>query len=322
MTPSRRQLLRVAAGAVALPALSMAARGQPYPARPVHLIVGFAAGSGPDIVGRLIGGWLTEHLGQPVVVENRPGAASALAAEAVVRAAADGYTLLHVTVANAINPDLNGGASFARGIAPVGSIAKASFFVVVDSSSVFRTVPQLIAFAKENPGKLAMASSSTGTAPYLAGELFKITSGVDILHVPYPGTPQAVTDLLAGRVQLAFADPSAIPLIKAGKLRALAATADARQDILPDVPPLGDFVAGYEASTWHGMGAPANVAPQIVAQLNRGINAAIADPAIKARLANVGFTVTGGSPADFGSLIAREIAKWRTVTTVAGVKAD
>ena len=322
MTPSRRQLLRVAAGAVALPALSMAARGQSYPARPVHLIVGFAAGSGPDIVGRLIGGWLTEHLGQPVVVENRPGAASALAAEAVVRAAADGYTLLHVTVANAINPDLNGGASFARGIAPVGIIAKASFFVVVDSSSVFRTVPQLIAFAKENPGKLAMASSSTGTAPYLAGELFKIMSGVDILHVPYPGTPQAVTDLLAGRVQLAFADPSAIPLIKAGKLRALAATADARQDILPDVPPLGDFVAGYEASTWHGMGAPANVAPQIVAQLNRGINAAIADPAIKARLANVGFTATGGSPADFGSLIAREIAKWRTVTKVAGVKAD
>jgi tripartite-type tricarboxylate transporter receptor subunit TctC len=322
VTPSRRQLLRVAAGTVALPALSLAARGEAYPARPVHLIVGFAAGSGPDIVGRLISGWLAEHLGQPFVVENRPGAASALAAEAVVRAAADGYKLLHVTVANAINPDLNGGVSFARGIAPVASIARASFFVVVDSSSAIATVPQLIADAKGNPGKLAMASSSTGTAPYLAGELFKMMSGTDILHVPYSGTPQAVADLLAGQVQLAFVDPSAIPLIKGGKLRALAATADARQDVLPDVPALGDFVAGYEASTWHGMGAPATVPPQIVGRLNRGINAAIADPAIKARLANVGFTATGGSPADFGNLIATEIAKWHSVTKVTGLKAD
>jgi tripartite-type tricarboxylate transporter receptor subunit TctC len=322
MTPSRRQLLRIAAGTVALPALSLTARGEAYPARPVHLIVGFAAGSGPDIVGRLIGGWLAEHLGQPFVVENRPGAASALAAEAVVRAAADGYTLLHVTVANAINPDLNSGSSFARGIAPIGGIAKASFFVVVDSASSHRTVPQLIANARKNPGQLAMASSSTGTAPYLAGELFKMMSGTDILHVPYSGTPQAVADLLAGRVQLAFADPSAIPLIKAGKLRALAVTAETRQDIFPDVPPLGDFVAGYEASTWHGMGAPANVTPQIVDRLNQGVNAAIADSTIKARLANVGFTVTGGSPADFGNLIAKEIAKWRSVTKVTGLKAD
>lgn len=322
MMPSRRQLLRVVAGSVALPALSLAARGEAYPARPVHLIVGFAAGSGPDIVGRLIGSWLAEHLGQPFVVENRPGAASALAAEAVVRAAADGYTLLHVTVANAINPDLNGGVSFARGIAPVGGIAKASFFVVVDSASAISTVPQLIAYAKANPGRLAMASSSTGTAPYLAGELFKMMSGTDILHVPYSGTPQAVADLLASRVQLAFADPSAIPLIKAGKLRALAVTAETRQDVLPDVPPLGDFVAGYEASTWHGMGAPANVAPQIVDRLNRGINAAIADQAIKARLANVGFAVTGDSPADFGSFIGKEIAKWRSVTKTASLKAD
>jgi tripartite-type tricarboxylate transporter receptor subunit TctC len=314
MTPSRRQLLRVAAGTFASSALPLVARGEAYPTRAVHLIVGFAAGSGPDIVSRLIGGWLAEYLGQPFVVENRPGAASALAAEAVVRAAADGYTLLHVTVANAINPDLNGGFSFARDIAPVASIARASFFVVVDSSSAITTIPQLIAYAKGNPGKLAMASSSTQTAPYLAGELFKMMSGTDILHVPYSGTPQAVAELLAGRAQLAFADPSAIPLIKGGKLRALAATAATRPDILPDVPALGDFVAGYEASTWHGMGAPSNLPPEIVSRLNRGINAAIADPAIKARLADVGFTGTGGTPADFGNLIAKEIAKWRSVT--------
>jgi tripartite-type tricarboxylate transporter receptor subunit TctC len=271
--------------------------------------VGFAAGSGPDLVGRLISAWLAEHLGQPFVVENRPGGASALAAEAVVRAAADGYMLLHVTVANAINPDLNGGVSFAPGIAPIGSIARASFFVTVDSSSTFTTISELIAYAKVHPGKLALGSSSTGTAPYMAAKLFKTMSGTDMLHVPYSGTPQAVTDLLAGRVQLAFADPSAIPLIKSGKLRALAVTAAARQDVLPEVPPLGDFVAGYEASTWHGMGAPANMPPQIVDRLNRSINAAIADRAINARLAAIGFTVMGGSPADFGNLIVRETAK-------------
>jgi tripartite-type tricarboxylate transporter receptor subunit TctC len=322
MKPSRRQLLRAAAGAVALPALALAARGESYPARPVHLIVGFAAGSGPDLVGRLISGWLAEHFGQPFVVENRPGGASALAAEAVVRAAADGYTLLHVTVANAINPDLNGGVSFARGIAPIGSIARASFFVAVESSSPFTTIPELVAYAKGHPGRLALASSSTGTAPYMAAELFKTMSGTDMLHVPYKGTPQAVTDLLAGQVQLAFVDPSAIPLIKSGKLRALAVTAAARQDVLPEVAVLGDFVSGYETSTWHGMGAPANMSPQIVDRLNRGINAAIADRAINARLAAVGFTVMGGSPADFGNLIARETAKWRAATKAVGVKAD
>lgn len=322
MKPSRRQVLRAAAGAIALPTFTLAARGESYPARPVHLVVGFAAGSGPDLVARLIGGWLAEHLGQPFVVENRPGGASAPAAEAVVRAAADGYMLLHVTVANAINPDLNGGISFARGIAPVGSIARASFFVVVDSSSTFATISELIAYAKSHSGKLAMGSSSTGTAPYMAAELFKMLSGTDMLHVPYRGTPQAVTDLLGGRVQLAIADPSAIPLIKSGKLRALAVTAAARQDILPDVPPLGDFISGYEASTWHGMGAPADTPPQIVDRLNRGINAAIADQAIKARLAAVGFTVMGGSPAEFGDLITRETAKWRAMTKTVGVKAD
>ena len=320
MKPSRRQLLRIAAGAVALPALGVAARGESYPVRPVHLIVGFAAGSGPDLVARLIGGWLAEHLGQPFVVENRPGGASALAAEAVTRAAADGYTLLHVTVANAINPDLNGGISFARGIAPVAGIARASFFVVVDSSATFTTISELIAYAKAHPGKLALASSSTGTAPYMAAELFKMMSGTEILHVPYKGTPQAVTDLLAGRVQLAFADPSVIPLIKSGKLRALAVTAAVRQDVLPEVPALGEFVSGYETSTWHGMGAPANMALQTVDRLNRGINAAIADRVINARLAAIGFTVMGGSPADFGNLIATETAKWRAVAKEVGVK--
>jgi len=322
MKPSRRQVLRAAAGAIALPAFTLAARGESYPARSVHLIVGFAAGSGPDLVGRLMSGWLAEHLGQPFVVENRPGGASAPAAEAVVRAAADGYTLLHVTVANAINPDLNGGVSFGDGIAPVGSIARASFFVVVDSSSTFTTISELIAYAKAHPGKLAVGSSSTGTAPYMAAELFKMMSGTGMLHVPYRGTPQAVTDLLAGRVQLALADPSGIPLIKSGKLRALAVTAAARQDVLPDVPVLGDFIPGYEASTWHGMGAPANTPPQIVDRLNRGINAAIADRTIKARLAAVGFNVIGGSPAEFGDLIARETAKWRATTKTVGVKAD
>jgi tripartite-type tricarboxylate transporter receptor subunit TctC len=322
MKPSRRQLLRVAAGVVALPSLALSARGESYPVRPVHLIVGFAVGSGPDLVGRLISGWLAEHFGQPFVVENRPGGASTLAAEAVVRAVADGYTLLHVTVANAINPDLNGGVSFARGIAPIGSIARASFFVAVESSSTFTTISEVVAYAKDHPGKLAVASSSTGTAPYMAAELFKMMSGTEILHVPYRGTPQAVTDLLAGQVQLAFVDPSAIPLIKSGKLRALAVTAAARQDVLPEVPALGDFVSGYEASTWHGMGAPASLPPQIVDRLNRGINAAISDPVINARLAAVGFAVMGGSPADFGNLIASDTTKWRAATKTVGVKAD
>jgi len=322
MKPSRRQLLRAAAGAVALPALALAARGESYPVRPVHWVVGFAAGSGPDLVGRLISGWLADHLGQPFVVENRAGAASTLAAEAVVRAVADGYMLLHVTVANAINPDLNGGVSFAHGIAPIGSIARASFFVAVESTSAFTSISELIAYAKGHPGKLALASSSTGTAPYMAAELFKKMSGTDMLHLPYKGTPQAVTDLLAGQAQLAFVDPSAIPLIKSGKLRALAVTAATRQDVLPEVPVLGDFVSGYEASTWHGMGAPANTPPQIIDRLNRGINAAIADRAINARLAAIGFTQMGGSPADFGNLIVRETAKWRAATKAVDVKAD
>ena len=317
---ARRRFLQLSASAAALPVVSGIAWAQAYPTRPVHLIVGFPAGTGPDIVARLIGEWLSRRLGRQFVVENRPGAASNIAAEAVVKAPPDGYTLLHVTVANAINARLSNGVNFSRDIAPIAGIARASFVMVVDPSFAAKTVPELVAYAKENPGKINMGSGGIGSAPYMAGELFKMMSGIDVVHVPYPGTPQAIADLLAGRVQLVFADPSSIEFIKAGKLRALAVTAATRQDALPDIPPVGDFIPGYEASTWHGVGAPKNVPPDIVNTLNREINAGLADPRMKARLANVGFTVTGGSPADFGRLIADEAEKWRGVTGAANIK--
>jgi len=249
MYRSRRQFLRAAAGVAALPLAPRASSAKlRYPARPVHVLVGFPAGTGPDFVARVTARWLSDHLGQQFVVENRAGAASNIATEAVVRAMADGYTLLHITVANAINARLNNEALFARDIAAVASIARASFLVVVNPSFPAADMPRLIAYARTHPEKISIGSSGVGSAPYLAAELFKVMSRIDVLHVPYAGTPQAITELLAERVQVVFADPSAIGLVKSGKLRALAVTAAARQEILPDLPPLGDFLPGYQVA--------------------------------------------------------------------------
>jgi len=323
MNRSRRQFLRAAAGVAALPFARRASSATlRYPARPVHVFVGFPAGTGPDFVARVTARWLSDHLGQPFVVEDRPGAGSNMATEAVVRAMADGYTLLHITVANAINARLNNEALFARDISPVASIARASFFVVVNPSFPAADMPGLIAYARAHPEEISIGSSGVGSAPYLAAQLFKAMSRIDVLHVPYAGTPQAITELLAERVQVVFADPSAVALVRSGKLRALAVTAAARQEILPDLPPLGDVLPGYEASTWHGLGAPKGVPGDIVESLNREVNAALADSDVKSQLGRQGFTVMGGSAADFGRLIADETAKWAGMTRAAGGKTD
>lgn len=316
----RREVLRWTVGIAGMPFALDGAAAQGYPTRPVRFMVGFAPGAGPDIIARLTADWLTQRFGQPFIVEDRPGAAGNIATADVIRAAPDGYTLLHVTVANAIHPRLSNGAWFPTDIAPVAGVARASFFLVVNPSLPIGTVPELVAYAKANPGKIAMGSSSVGTAPYLAGKLFKIMTGIDLLQVPYNGTPQAITELLGGRVQSVLADPSAVELIKAGKLRALGVTAAARQEILPAVPSIGEFVTGYEASTWHGLGAPSKVDPEIVAVLNKEINGALNGSAIKSRLARIGCTVIEGSPSDFGRLIADETAKWRKVLEAANVR--
>jgi tripartite-type tricarboxylate transporter receptor subunit TctC len=318
----RRQFLHLAAGAAALPAASRFAWAQTYPTRPVRLIVGFAPGTGPDIIARLTGQWLSERLGQQFVIENRPGAGSNIAAEAVMRAPPDAYTLLQVTSANAINATLYSGLNFIRDIAPVASVARASFVMVVNPSSPTKTVSEFIAYAKSNPGKINMGSSSTGTTPYMSAELFKIMTGIDILHVPYRSTPQAITELLGGRLQLVFSDMSSIDHIRANTLRALAVTAATRQDALPDLPTVGDFVPGYEASTWYGIGAPKNTPHEIVERLNMEINAALADPKNRARLADLGFTALATSPADFGKLIAEETEKWGNVIRAANIKPE
>jgi tripartite-type tricarboxylate transporter receptor subunit TctC len=318
----RRKFLHLAAGAAALPALSRVAEAQIYPTRPVRLVVGFPAGSGPDVVARLTGQWLLERVGQQFVVENRVGASSDIATELVARAAPDGYTLLQVTPANAINATLYGGVNFNRDIAPVAGVARASFVLVVDPSFPAKTVPEFIAYAKANPGKLNMGSSSTGSAPYMSGALFKTMTNIDILQVPYRGTPQAITELLGGRLQLAVSDMSSIEYIHAGTLRALAVTAATRQDALPNVPTVGDFVPSYEASSWYGLAAPKNTPVEIINRLNSEINAALADPKLTARLANLGFTAISGSPADFGKLIADETVKWGKVIRTANIKPE
>lgn len=319
MKLARRDILRLTASMAALPVLSKIAAADDYPIRPVRLLVGFAAGAGPDIIARLTGEWLTRRLGQPFVVENRAGGAGNIATANVIRAVPDGYTLLHITVANAIHPRLNDGAWFPAEIAPVAAVVRSSFFLLVDPSFQVRTIPDFVDYAKANPGKIAVGSSSTGTAPYMSATLFRIMCGIDVLQVPYAGTPQAVTELLAGRVQAVFADPSSIEFIKAGKLRALGVTTATRQDVLPDVPSIGAFVPGYEASTWHGIGAPRQTAPAVVARLNSEINEGLRDATIKAQFAKIGCTVIGGSPLDFGKLIAEETAKWSKVLEVAGI---
>ena len=320
----RRKFLGLLAGAAALPAANIA-RAQTYPTRPVRLIVGFSAGGVTDLGARLIGQWLSERLGQPFVIENMPGASTQVATEAAVRAPADGYTLLMVSSTNAINvslypkPDYN----FVVDIAPVASVVRFPLVLEVDPALPVKTVPELIAYAKANPGAISMASFGTGTGGHLAGEQFKMMAGIQMIHVPYRGSGPMLNDLLGGHVQVAFDNlPSSIEHIKAGKLRALAVTTATRLEALPDVPALAEFLPTYEASSWIGVGAPRCTPTDIIDSLNKEINAALADPKIKARFADLSATVIGGSPADFSKLIAKDVEKWRNVIRVANIKPE
>ena len=321
----RRNFLHLAAGAAALPVVSRIARAQTYPTRPVRIIIGFAAGGPADIVARLIAQWLSERLGQPFVIENRPGAGTNIATEAVVNAPADGYTLLLVHAANAINATLYDklNFNFIRDIVPVASLMRAPTVLEVNPSVPAKTVPEFIAYAKANPGKLIMASGGIGAPSHVFGELFKFMTGVNLVHVPYRGAAPAVTDLLAGQVQVYFDPiPNSIGYIRAGKVRPLAITSATRSEALPDVSTVSEFVPGYEASFWFGIGAPKATPAEIVDKLNKEINAALADPKMKARLADLGGTVLAGSPADFGKFIADETEKWAKVIKFAGIKAE
>jgi tripartite-type tricarboxylate transporter receptor subunit TctC len=323
--PHRRQFLHLTAGAAALPVVSRFARAQPYPTRPVRLIVPVAPGGASDITARLIGQWLSERLGQPFVIENRPGAAGNIGTEAVVRAPADGYTLLMVSSNNAINATLYDrlNFNFIRDIAPVASLGGGPYVMVVNPSVPAKTVPEFIAYAKANPGTISMGSTGIGGGPHIAGELFKMMAGVNLVHVPYRGGGPALNDLLGGQVQVMFpATVSSIEYIRAGRLRALAVTAATRSDALPDIPTVGEFVPGYEASFWFGIGAPRNTPVEIVAKLNTEINAGLANPKIKARLTDLGGTALALSPADFGKFIADQTEKWGNVIRAANIKPE
>jgi tripartite-type tricarboxylate transporter receptor subunit TctC len=319
----RRTFLHLAAGTAALPAVSRLAGAQTYPSRPVRIVVPFAAGGGNDIVTRLIGQWLSERLSQQFVIENRPGAGGNIATEGVVRAPADGYTLLLIAPSNVINAALSDKLSFdfIRDIAPVASMTRQPHVMVVHPSFPAKTVAEFIAYAKANPGKINMASPGIGTAPHLSGELFKMMAGVNMVHVPYRGAPPALTDLIAGQVEVMFNSPFALmEYVQAGKLRALAVTTATRSEVLPDVPPVGAFVPGYESTAWFGIGAPRNTPADIVERLNREINAGLADPKLKVRLAELGGGVFASSPADFAKFIADEAEKWGRVVKFAGIK--
>jgi tripartite-type tricarboxylate transporter receptor subunit TctC len=320
--PHRRHVLHLAAGAAALPAGSRLARAQPYPSRPVRLIVPGAPAATPDILGRLIGPWLSERLGQPFIIDNRPGAGTSIGTEMVVRAPADGYTLLLCGTPNATIYDrLN--YNFIRDIAPVAGVFRGPYAMVVNPSVPAKSVPEFVAYAKSNPGKLNMVSAGIGTGTHLAGELFKVMAGVDMVHVPHRSGGPALTDLLAGQVQVMFPGTvSSIEYIRAGRLRALAVTTATRSEALPDIPTVGEFVPGYEASFWFGVGAPQATPVVIVEKLNKEINAGLADPKIKARLADLGGEVLAGSPVDFAKLIADETKKWGKVIRAANIKPE
>jgi tripartite-type tricarboxylate transporter receptor subunit TctC len=321
----RRNFLHLAAGAAALTAVSRIARAQAYPSRPVRMIVPFAPGGTSDILARLMGQWLSERLGQPFVIENRPGANSNIGTEAVVRAPSDGYTLLLVTAAAAINATFYEKLSFnfIRDITAVAGIVRVPSVMVVNPSVPATTVPEFIAYAKSKPGKTTMASAGKGAPSHLAGELFKTMAGVDMVHVPYRGGGPAVTDLIAGQVQVVFPTiVESIEYIRASRLRALAVTTATRSDALPDIPTVGEFLPGYEASGWFGIGAPKSTSSEVVDQLNKQINEGLADPKMKARLADLGGTVLPGSPADFGKHIAEETEKWAKVIRSANIKPE
>jgi len=321
----RRKFLHLAAGAAALPAVSRFAWAQAYPTQPVRIIVGVAPGGPTDILARLMGQWLSERLGQPFVIENRPGAAGNIGTEAVVKSPPDGYTLLLAGTPNTTNATLYDklNFNFIRDIAPVATISRNTLVMVLHPSVPAKTVPEFIAYAKANPGKINMASGGNGSTPHVAGELFKMMASVNLVHVPYRGAVAALTDLIAGQVQVYFAQMMAsIEYIRAGKLRPLAVTTATRSEALPDIPTVGEFVPGYEAVVWQGIGAPKNTPPEIVDKLNKEINAALADPNMKARLADLGGTALAGSPADFGKLIADETEKWSNVIRALNIKAD
>jgi tripartite-type tricarboxylate transporter receptor subunit TctC len=321
----RRTFLHLAAGAAALPAISRSSWAQTYPTRPVRIIVGFAAGGAFDIVARLIGQWLSDRLAQPFIVENRPGASTNIATEAVVRAPADGYTLLLGGAVNTVNATLYGNLKFdfIRDIAPVAGIIRFPNLMEVNPSFPAKTVPEFIVYAKANPGKIIFASTGTGSTQHLAGELFKMMTGVNMVHVPYRGAAPALTDLISGQVQVMFGPlPPSIKFVRAGKLRALAVTTATRSQALPDIPAVGEFVPGYEASGWNGVVAPKHTPAEIINKLNKEINAGLADPDIKARIADLGGTALGGSPSDLGKLVADEIEKWSKVVKFAELKPE
>jgi tripartite-type tricarboxylate transporter receptor subunit TctC len=321
----RRRFLHLAAGAAALPAVSRVANAQSYPTRPVRIVVGFTAGGSTDIGARLIGQWLQERLGQSFIIENRPGAGTNIATESVVRAPPDGYTLLMIGPSSAVNATLYDKLNFVflRDIAPVASLIRQPQIMLANPSVAAKTVPEFIAYAKANPGKITMASAGVGSAGHLIGEFFKLTAGVDLVHVPYRGAGPALTDLLGGQVMMSFAGiAGSIEYVRTGKLRALAVTTAVRSEALPDVPTVGEFVPGFEAGDWLGIGAPRNTPAEIVNQLNKETAAALADPKIKARFADLGGTALALTPAEFGKLIADETEKWAKVIRAANIKPE
>ena len=321
----RRQFLRLAAGAAAVPAVSRIARAEAYPTRPVRWIIGYPPGGSADITARLMGQWLSERLGQTFVIESRPGAGTNIATETVVRAPPDGYTLLLVAPANAINATLYDKLSynFIRDIAPVAGLIRFPNVIVVNPSVPAKTVPELIAYAKANPGKLNMASSGNGSTIHVSGELFKMMTGINMVHVPYRGGAPALIDMISGQVQVMFDNlPTSIAFIRAGKLRPLAVTTTTRSELLPDLPTVADFVPGYEASAWYGVGVPKGTPREIIDKLNKEINAILADPKFKARLTELGAWAILGSSADFGKLVADETEKWAKVVKFSGAKVD
>jgi tripartite-type tricarboxylate transporter receptor subunit TctC len=321
----RRQFLRLTAGAAALSSASRIATAQTYPSRPVRWIVGFAAGGGNDIVARLMGQWLSERTGQQFFIENRPGAGTNIATEVVVNAPPDGYTLLLVGLPNASNASLFDklGFNFIRDITPIAGIMRVPNVLVVNPSVPAKTVPEFIAYAKSNPGKVNMASAGTGSGSHLAGELFKIMAGINLVHVPYRGNGPAIAALLGGQVEVLFPPPTgSIAFIKTGKLRALAVTSAIRSEALPDLPTIGEFIPGYEMSAWYGVGAPKRTPAEVIDKINKEINAGLADSKMKARLADQGGVAIAGSPVDFGRLIAEETEKWGKVVRTANIRAD
>ena len=321
----RRQFLALAAGVATSPAISRAARAQAYPSRPIRMLVGFAPGGGTDVMARLMQPTLNQQLGQQIVIENRPGAGTNIATEAVVRSAPDGYTLLMVTASNAINATLyqHMNFNFLRDMVPVAGVIRYPNVVEINKELPVKDIPEFIAYLKANPGKISMASGGVGSSQHLAGELFKMMTGVDMQHVPYRGGAPALVDLVSGRVQVRFGVlPESIALIKEGKLRALAVTTATRNEYLPDLPTVGDYVKGYEASSVQGLAAPKGTPPEIVEKLNKEVNAGLADPKIKARFADLGSTVFPVSSAEFRTFLEGETEKWGKVVKFSGAKAE